>query len=335
MALPSLTDYVTIICTLFDQFEQEQAEVKGPKRGRPFTYPEKMFTVFFIIMQFRRIYRFKTQWRWLKTHPRMLTLLGWDSVPHRKTIATRYKDLYITLEQFISFIAQYAPQLEEAFCTAHLVEDKSLFKAQGPVWHQSDRQAGRIPDKLRHLDTDASWAKSGYHGWVYGYGLHVTCNEAAFPVLVQVETASVSESQVIEHKADVILNDLQPATVAADNSYTKAMRIRHWAKRGVALLTPALKWVNGRYAQAYHHFIQQPDIRQRLLNRQTTIEPLFDLIAKALGTNGNQKQLSIQGLKNVRTCLALATFTVQIAMIVNSIWGLALRNISTIAAAFT
>jgi hypothetical protein len=291
--------------------------------------------MFIIVMQFRRIYRFKTQWRWLTTHPQMLSLLGWDTVPHRKTIATRYKDLYDTLEQFIIFIAQYAPELEEAFCTAHLIEDKSLFKAQGPVWHQSDRKAGRIPDKLRHLDTDASWAKSAYHGWVYGYGLHVTCNEAAFPVLVQVETASVSESQVIEHKADIILNDLQPATVAADNSYTKAMRIRHWAKRGVALLTPALKWVNGRYAQAYHRFIQQPDSRLRLQNRKTTIEPLFDLTAKVLGTNGNQKQLPIQGLRNVRTCLTLATLTVQIAMIANSIWGLALRNISTISAAFT
>jgi hypothetical protein len=72
-----------------------------------------------------------------------------------------------------------------------------------------------------------------------------------------------------------------------------------------------------------------------LLKRKTTIEPLFDLIAKVLGTNGNQKQLSIQGLSNVRTCLTLATLAVQIAMIANSIWGLALRNISTITAAFT
>jgi hypothetical protein len=33
--------------------------------------------------------------------------------------------------------------------------------------------------------------------------------------------------------------------------------------------------------------------------------------------------------------LALATFTVQVAMIANSIWGLPLRNITTMAAAFT
>ena len=67
----------------------------------------------------------------------------------------------------------------------------------------------------------------------------------------------------------------------------------------------------------------------------TLILQLPHLIAKALGTTGRQKQLSLQRLDNVRTCLALATLTVQVAMIANSIWGLPLRNISTIATAFT
>jgi hypothetical protein len=68
----------------------------------------------------------------------------------------------------IAFLGQYAEGLDPQFTSQDLYTDKSLFKAQGPVWHQSDRQAGRIPDKLRHLDTDVSWSKSGYHGWVYG-----------------------------------------------------------------------------------------------------------------------------------------------------------------------
>jgi hypothetical protein len=72
-----------------------------------------------------------------------------------------------------------------------------------------------------------------------------------------------------------------------------------------------------------------------LRRRRTAIEPVFDLIAQVLGTKAKQKQLPIQKLANVRTCLALATFTVQVAMIANSIWGLPLRNISTMAAAFT
>src|SRR5213593_2598730 len=157
---------------------------------------------------------------------------------------------------------------------------KSLFKAQGPVWHQSDRQAGRIPEGLRHLDTDATWSKSSYHGWVHGYGLHFTCNQAGFPMLTQVETASVSESEALDQQATQIVQDLAPDSMTADNSYANATRIRQWAAQGVVLLTPAVKWVKGRYAAAYHRFIQQPENAALLAMRRTAIEPMFDLIAK-------------------------------------------------------
>ena len=101
------------------------------------------------------------------------------------------------------------------------------------------------------------------------------------------------------------------------------------------LLTPAKKWVKGRFAQTYHRLLQSPDLAYCLKKRRTSIEPLFDLIAKVLGTTGRHKQLPLQRLDNVRTCLALATLSVQIAMIVNNIWGLPVRNVSDIVAAFS
>jgi hypothetical protein len=39
----------------------------------------------------------------------------------------------------------------------------------------------------------------------------------------------------------------------------------------------------------------------------------FDLLAKIIGATANHKQLPIKGLAKVRTCLALATLTLQIA----------------------
>ena len=335
MDTPTLTDYAHIIYTLFEKFVQWQDQSSEPKPGRPFTYAEKTMIVFFMIMQFRRVFKFKAQRHWLEAHGAMLSVLGWETIPHRTTLSRRYKQLYETVQQFAAFIGLYAPSLDECFSHEHMIEDKSLFKALGPVWHQSDRKAGRVPEKLRNLDPDATWDKSGYHGWVYGYGLHVTCNAFAFPKLVQVETGTISESEVIDHKEPVILYDLQPLTLCADNSYAKAMRIRRWAKQGVALLTPAYKWVKGRYAAAYHRFIQEPNNAKCLQKRGTTVEPLFDLIAKTIGTTGQQKQLPIQRLPNVRTCLALATLSVQIAMFVNNIWGLPSRNISVMTAAFS
>jgi hypothetical protein len=300
-----------------------------------FTYSNQMMIVLFTVFQFRRIFKFKAQRRWLEEHPAMLKRLGWTSIPHRVTLSRRYKELYPVLQAFVQFVGQYARELDARFGQRHLVSDKSLFKALGPVWHQADRQAQRIPAKLRHLDTDATWSKSGYHGWVYGYGLHLTGNAAAFPALVQVETAAVAEATVIEQQEPILLHILKPETLAADNSYAKASRIRRWVKQGVVLLSPASKWRKGRFAQAYHRTLKQPANARRLRQRRTTIEPLFDLIAKVLGTTAKQKQLPVQGLPNVRTCLTLATLSVQLAMLVNSIWGLPLRTISTIITAFT
>jgi hypothetical protein len=291
--------------------------------------------VFFLVMQQRRPFCFKAQHRWLFQHPDMRQVFGLPEVPVRTTLSRRYKDLYPVWQDFIAFLGQYAEDRDPQFTSQDLYTDKSLFKAQGPVWHQSDRQAGRIPDTLRHLDTDASWSKSGYHGWVYGYGLHLVDNRVGFPKGVQVETAAVAESGVIDHQAARLIHRFHPHTVTTDNSDAKARRIRQWAPQGVVLLSPAVKWVRGRDATAYLRYIQQPENVELLRSRRTAIEPVFDLIAQSLGTKAKQKQLPIQKLAHVRTCLALATLTVQVAMIANSIWGLPLRNISTMAAAFT
>ena len=322
------------IIKLFALFNQYRADTQDAKAGRPFMYGEESFVVFFVIMQYRRIFAFKSQWRWLNNHPESLRMLGWTRAPHRTTISRRYKAFYEVIEEFMLFISQYVCGLAPQFDQTHLVEDKSLFRARGPVWHQKHRREGYIPDRLRSLDTDATWSRSAYHGWVYGYAVHATCTEDAFPVMVCVETASVSESDVLERKEELIVDRLRPHTLTADDAYTRAMRIRRWAKRGVVLLTPALRWTRSRFAQAYHRFIELPDSALRLRRRRTSVEPLFDLISKVIGADAHHKQLPVQRLENVRTCLAMGALCVQVAMIANSIWGLPHRNISNMAAVF-
>ncbi len=329
---PTFNDYVALIYNRFEAFTQASETVKGV--GHPVVYQHKSMIVFFMWMQFKRMYGFKTQWKWLKQHPEALVVLGWAQVPHRTSLSRRYKRLYGVMGELVVYLGQESGELGVELKTAHLYEDQSLFKAHGPVWHQSDRRQGRIPEKLRHLDTDATWAKSAYHGWVYGYGLHLTCNTAGFPVLMQVETAAYDATCALRAKQAHILNVFQPVTFCGDDAYTQALRIRQWAQHGVILLTPALRWRNGRYAQAYHHFIQQPPMASWLRARKTTIEPIFDLIGKLLGVTGRQKQLAIQRLSNVRTGIALAVLSLQFAMLANNVWGLPFRSISTIKGAF-
>lgn len=330
---PTFNDYVSLIYNRFEAFVQSSDEVK--KLGKPYTYQNQNMIVFFMWMQFKKIYKFKAQWRWLKQHPDSLSVLDWESIPHRSTLSRRYKALYTVIQAFSAFLGQDSEALGTEMSTKHLNEDQSLFKAQGTVWHQSDRKEGRIPEKLRTLDPDATWSKSAYHGWVYGYGIHLTTTQAGFPVLMEVETASFSEKEAIERKEESILKQIKPDTLCGDDAYTKAMRIRNWAKQAVVLVTPALRWRNGKSAKAYRHFIKtQTDIVQILKKRKTAIEPIFDLIAQLLGTNGKQKQIFRQGIENVRSHLGLGVLSLQIAMIANSVWNLPFRTISHIKGVF-
>lgn len=335
MEEPTKADYVHSMFTLFERFEQEELSKEDTKVGRPYKYEQIAMIFLFSMFQFRRIYAFAAQRRWLAGHPEVLELLGLEAVPCRTTFSKRYKALYTVLQAFICFTGRYAKRLDKKCRQTHLVEDKSLFKALGPVWHQADRQVGRIPEKLRNLDTDATWSKSAYQGWVYGYGIHVTCTEDVFPVLVEVETGAYPESVVIDQKAATLQQFLQLDTLAADNKYTKALRIRRWAKAGITLITPAHQWQQGRYAQAYHRFLRQPDVAERLRRRRTSVRPLFDLIARVLGDTLYHKRLPLQRLVNMQTCMALAVLSVQLSMIVNSSWNLPFRSISGMHTAVT
>lgn len=73
MDKPTLTDYITLIFTLFDKIEQEKMK-ETSKLGKPCTFSQKCFIVLFMMLQLRHIYQFKAQKRWLKQRPEMLTL---------------------------------------------------------------------------------------------------------------------------------------------------------------------------------------------------------------------------------------------------------------------
>jgi len=333
MSKPTFTDYVAILRQLFGQYQQ--AEPAPKRRGPRYTYGQLSLILFFTVMLLRRIFAFKAQRRWLQAHPEAWEVFGFKRVPARTTLSRRYKQLYDLVQGFVASVGQWAEDLDEAFHGKDLFEDKSLFKAQGPVWHQSDRKAGVIPEGLRNLDTEASWSKSPYHGWVYGYGIHGTTTRTGFPTAVQVETAARSESKVIDEKAAVIWASA-PETLTGDNSYCHLRRIRRWACQGVALVTPALTVSAATPAgAAYKAFLQQPEQQALLKARKTAIEPCFDLLSRVVGAGDHQKQLPVKGLANVRSCLTLGTLLLQIAMVVNSIWGMPLHGISHMIAVFT
>jgi len=139
MPYPCKDDYITFLLNLIDEFQASIPQTKQP--GHPFGYENRYMMCFFIVMILKRCFAFKAMNRWLKLNPDEAKKLGFSDIPSRSTLSRRFKALYEVIKQFVAFIGQWASPLGEEFQTEVLYEDKSLFKAKGPVWHKKAEQS--------------------------------------------------------------------------------------------------------------------------------------------------------------------------------------------------
>jgi hypothetical protein len=94
--------------------------------------------------------------------------------PSRRTWERRLKALPDTLPaQRLGCLGRYLVALIRpwANCGRAVALDSTVLRARGGVWHKKDREAGEVPHTS--IDTEAHWTKSGWHGWVYGWKLHL------------------------------------------------------------------------------------------------------------------------------------------------------------------
>jgi hypothetical protein len=64
------------------------------------------------------------------------------------------------------------------------------------VWHKKDKEAGVVPHSS--IDTEAGWTYSGWHGWVYGWKLHLACTVAGvwIPLAARLTPANVHDGRI-------------------------------------------------------------------------------------------------------------------------------------------
>jgi hypothetical protein len=76
--------------------------------------------------------------------------------------------------------------------------DSTLLGARGGVWHKKDREKGEVPHTS--IDTEAHWGKSGWHGWVYGWKLHLATTVAGvwIPLAARLTPANVADNRIAE-----------------------------------------------------------------------------------------------------------------------------------------
>ena len=114
-----------------------------------------------------------------------------------------------------------------------------MYAAQGPLWHTKHRQLGLIPLKLRNVDTQSSWFKSGYRGWVQGYRLVLQGLVFPEPVPLSAFWRRNSEGEATI-MAQALKKQQLPITPAllGDSTFGGATLCAAYADHGGWLLTP-------------------------------------------------------------------------------------------------
>jgi hypothetical protein len=74
--------------------------------------------------------------------------------------------------------------------------DSTPLKTSGGVWHKKHKEKGEIPHTS--IDTEAGWSKSGWHGWWYGWKLHlaVTVGTVWIPLAAELTVANRGDNEV-------------------------------------------------------------------------------------------------------------------------------------------
>jgi Transposase DDE domain len=158
--------------------------------------------------------------------------------PARRTWERRLKALPATLPAQIAALGQHLVLLLTPWAKygRAVALDSTPWRACGGVWHKKDRQAAEVPHTS--IDTEAHWTKSSWHGWVYGWKLHLITTVAAvwIPLAAEVTAANVADNE----PAPALLEAL-PAQVRfalGDQHYNDPALRDHCAAHGRVLVTP-------------------------------------------------------------------------------------------------
>ena len=331
MKYPDRIEYITFLFSLLDEFVRTTEKVS--KRGRPETYSDASLIVFYAVMALKGITAMRAQRDYLFHHPLYLERCRLPACPSHVTLGRRYKALTPMLEAFTEYVATWRIDNGGDFPQDVVYEDKSLFKAAGPVWHQKDRLNNEIPEGLRGVDKTATWSKSGYHGWVYGYGLHLTTTRSGFPVMFQVLPANVNERNVLDTKKEKLI-DRGTRCIVADNGYVDKKRATAFAEADVLLLTPKTTLDEANACLGADPLYTATQVATYQGARKIAIEPVFDLLSRLLSITGQHKPLPVRGLAYVSTFLGIGILLLQVSMLMNVRCRIPTRNVSYIKTCF-
>lgn len=200
--------------------ELEALELKG--RSYPYQYSDLAIIKLFVYSRIKGIVGFKTIHKHLKLRPDVVELVGLEKVPHRKTLAQRFREI-------TGVVLDLLHQLTQRFIALGVINpsiasmDSTLMQANGNIWHKKQMDAGELP-KCGNVDTEAHWGVNGCGEWTFGYRLHclTLCGVEGitWPATICVHSANIKDAKVFEDELSLQL----PKTTAValgDGAYAQ------------------------------------------------------------------------------------------------------------------
>jgi hypothetical protein len=213
------------------------------RRGRPAVYSDRLFVKALVIMIVKGLPRVHTLLAVLEQPTpemrRLRALLTEDGrAPSRRTWERRLGAIPERLPAQIGCLGRYLVGVLDPWRDAGRAAaiDSTPLRASGGVWHKKDREAGVVPHTS--IDTEAHWTKSGWHGWVYGWKLHLVTTVAGawIPLAAELTPANVADNEL----APRLLAELPPALrfLLGDTGYDDGDLRERCAADGRWLVTP-------------------------------------------------------------------------------------------------
>ena len=192
--------------------------------GRPAVYSDRLFLKALVIMLVRNVSTVsgliaileQPTWEMEALRTR---LSEHGRFPSRRTWERRLATLPSTLPARIGCLGRHLVGLIDPWAGGgHAVAiDSTVLHARGGVWHKKHRDAGVVPHTS--IDTEAGWTKSGWHGWVYGWKLHLVTTVAAvwIPLAAELTPANTADNEPAPRLLDEV--PLDARFVLGDTHY--------------------------------------------------------------------------------------------------------------------
>lgn len=280
------------------------------KRGRQQVYSDRLIIKALVIMIVRRLYSATSLLNFLEqetalTQQLRLLLTEKGAFPSRRTWERRLNALPDTLPDQIGWLGRCLVNWLQPWQHSGraAVMDSTPLRANGGVWHNKHRQQGIVPHSS--IDTQAGWSKSGYHGWWYGWKLHLACAVSSIwiPLAAQLTVANTDDASV----APALLRQL-PAEVRyilGDTHYNTPDLRQACEARGC--------WLVASRRGKHPHSDSGVEVRRIFHKlRSQSIEPFNGLFKNVFEWGG---QVPIKGLRRTQLFVLGAVLLYQLVLL--------------------